>query len=220
MFKNAFANLASEIEFKPQKNFDGLFEKTWQSNCKPRVYFDVHWYLSYPNLFDFDHSKITERSTAHPLYERQKLRVLSNEDQLVNLAIHLMRDCDFYDYGLLDCHEIIHSQNVDLELTVNIAKGWGAKTCLFYLFWLCNKHLNTSIAAEVLAHIKPNSAKHVLCKWLMKNLLVKPTVTKTYNHRLKQLIVVFLFIDRPLKALRFYLVYALKGLLRINMKKN
>lgn len=209
-FESSFITQAQKIESKFDQAFDGLFEQTWQSNYKPRVYFDVHWYLSYPNLFSFDQTKIFGRSVPHPLYQNQKLRVLSNEDQLVNLAIHLMRDCDFYDYGLVDCHELICNQNVDLELTVNIAKEWGAKSCLFYLLWLSVNHLNTPITQDILSQIKPNSVKHTLCKSIIKHWLVKPTKTKTLSHRLKQFTVVFLFVDSIYAAIKLYSLYALK----------
>ncbi|WP_158967142.1 nucleotidyltransferase family protein [Paraglaciecola sp. L3A3] len=209
-FEKLFSRQSSKIISKSDKAFDGLFEQTWQSNYKTRVYFDIHWHLSYPGLFHFDQEGIAKRSIQHPLYKHPKLRVMSNEDQLVNLAIHLMRDCDFYDYGLLDCHELICNQNMDLERVIKIAKQWRAKTCLFYLLWLCELHLNTPITKESLSQIKPNSVKHILCKSIIKQWLVKPTKIKTNGHRLKQFFVVFLFSDSVFAAIRLYYLYALK----------
>lgn len=206
-FEKILTKQANKIEVKTEQAFDHLFEETWQSNIKSRVYFDVHWYLSYPQLFEFDMVQLFERSVPHPLYKNEKLRVLSNEDQLVSIAIHMMRDCDFYDYGLLDCHEIICREKVDFDLTVNIAKKCGASTCLFYVLWLASNDLKTPIPPTLLMQIKPKPIKHSLCKWLINKWLVKSTRTKTKGHRLKQLVVTLFFVDNFTSALKLYSLY-------------
>jgi hypothetical protein len=206
-FSQVFKLLATPIVKKSKDAFSGLFEETWRSNTTQKVYFDLHWYLSYPSLFTFDGLEMVKRSIQHPSYRSENLRVLSNEDHIVYLAMHMTKDCDFFGYGLIDCHELICEQKPDLAKCFMIADDWGIKTGLYYLLMQCKKHMNTPVA-EVLLHTnQPRYVRNDLCIYAINNIFTTPSKLKTMTHRFKQLISVFLFCDSLSKAFLHNIVF-------------
>jgi hypothetical protein len=206
-FEKKFSMLAYKVEHSSEHAFDGLMEETWCSIEANRVFFDIHWDLSYPTLFDFDGNEIFDRSVVHPFYKSEQLRMLSLEDHLVHLAIHLMKDCNFYDYGLLDCHQLICLEEPDIILCFKIAKKWGAKTSLFYLLSLSKKLLDTPICDKTLKNNKPNLLKHGICKLTIQYVFSKPAVLKSKFHRLQQIFVILFFGDNLARAFRHLTFY-------------
>jgi hypothetical protein len=207
IFEESIQALATKVTLNHEHTFDGIFEETWRANSLIAVFFDVHWYLSYPSLFSFDQEQIFKRSLIHPSYKSEHLRVLSHEDHLVYLAIHLMKDCNFYDYGLLDCHELICQYQPDLKECFKIAKSWGAKTSLYYLFLLAQQELRTPINNEVLSDNKPFVLKHWLCLGVIRYVFIIKSREKTNFHRFKQLVSVLLFSDQISRAINHFSFY-------------
>ena len=174
-FVECFAQLATVVELKSKHTFDGLFEETWRATNSPTVYFDLHWYLSYPSLFQFDEKAIMQRSKPHSVYTDGNLRLLSDEDHLVYLATHLLKDCDFYHYGLIDCHELICQKQPNLALSFSIADNWGVKTGLYYLLKQCSDVLQTPISNEIMQAHKPHYLRNFLCRFTIIRIFSIPS---------------------------------------------
>jgi len=213
-FCAVFKPLASVVEKNTNDAFDGLFEETWRANNANSVYFDLHWYLSYPSLFKCDGQDIVKRSIEHPNYHSENIRLLSNEDHIVYLAMHLLKDCDYFQYGLIDCHELICQQNPDLAQCFLIAEAWGVKTGVYYLLLQCKTYLHTPIAETLLLANKPNLIRDHLCRLAINTLFTKPSRLKTALQRFKQLCSVFLFCDSTARVLRHNLLYIKRSLIR------
>jgi hypothetical protein len=202
--------IADKVSVTKTHSFDDLFEESWRAKKAERVFFDVHWHLSHPTLFTFDLADIFLRSVVHPFYKSQNIRVLSHEDHLVFLAIHLMKDCNFYEHGLLDCHELICQFNPEIELCFDIAKTWGAQTSLFCLLSVVKSKLNTPIDDSVIRNYSPNRLKRGLCMYLINNLFPRPSIEKTRLHRFKQVMGTLILVDKVNLSLRHYYAYLFK----------
>jgi hypothetical protein len=213
-FCELLQQMATVVEQKAADAFGGLFEETWIANNSNSVYFDLHWYLSYPSLYRFDGQAIEKRSIQHPFYQSENIRLLSNEDHIVYLAAHLVKDCDFFHYGLIDCHELICQQKPDLDKCFSIAEQWGIKTGLYYLLMQCKKNLHTPIPESVLVANKPNFIRDHLCLFAINKVFTKPSLLKTAFHRFQQLLAVFLFCDSVGRGLRHNLIFLKRSLIR------
>ena len=213
-FCAVFKKLASLVDKNTNNAFDGLFEETWRANNTNPVYFDLHWYLSYPSLFRCDGLEIVKRSIQHPNYHSENIRLLSNEDHIVYLAMHLLKDCDYFHYGLIDCHELICQKSPDLAHCFLIAEAWGVKTGLYYLLYQCKTYLHTPIADSLLLANKPNSVTDYLGLFAINKIFTKPSILKSVFQRFKQLCSVLLFCDSKARVLRHNLIYLKRSLIR------
>jgi hypothetical protein len=201
------APIAKKVEVPKKYVFDNLFEEVWSTKSSNRVFLDMHWYLSYPNLYNFDQQQIFERSIPHPFYKSENLRLLSHEDHLVYLAIHLTKDCDFYNYGLIDCHELITQFQPNLKRCFEIARGWGAKRSLFYMLRYAKREMSTQIDESILMINSPSVFHKWLSELLIKYIFSKNSTKKTNFHRIKQMLCLALFCDNPRVAFRHYKLY-------------
>jgi hypothetical protein len=213
-FCDVLQQMATFVAPNTEDAFGGMFEETWRVNNTSSVYFDLHWYLSYPSLFTFNTAEMVSRSIKHPIYESEKIRLLSNEDHLVYLASHLLKDCDFFHYGLIDCHELICQQAPDLAKCFLIAEQWGIKTGLYYLLKQSNELLHTPIPKSLLMHNQPNFFRSKMCNFAIKRLFTKPSELKTTFHRIKQICAVFLFCDSITRVVKHHLIYIKRALKR------
>ncbi|MFT5813595.1 MAG: hypothetical protein ACI9VT_001348 [Psychroserpens sp.] len=209
--KNKFCDVLQQMATFVAPNtvdaFGGMFEETWRVNNTSAVYFDLHWYLSYPSLFTFNTAEMASRSIKHPIYESEIIRLLSNEDHIVYLASHLLKDCDFFHYGLIDCHELICQQDPELTKCFLIAEQWGIKTGLYYLLKQSKELQHTPIPQSILMHNKPNFFRNKMCNFALNKLFTKPSLLKTSFHRVKQLFAVFLFSDSVTRVVKHNLIY-------------
>ncbi|WP_340680669.1 nucleotidyltransferase family protein [Paraglaciecola sp.] len=206
--------LATSVEKKSNDAFSGLFEETWRANITQPIYFDLHWYLSYPSLFNFDGSEMVKRSIQHPSYLSENLRMLSNEDHIVYLAMHMTKDCDFFGYGLIDCHEMICQQQPDIMKCFTIAEAWGIKTGLYYLLMQCKKYMHTPVDEGLMHSNQPGYVRNHLCVYAINNIFTTPSKLKTMTHRFKQLISVFLFCDSLSKAFLHNIVFIKRSIIK------
>jgi hypothetical protein len=213
-FCDVLRQVATFVTPNTEDAFGGMFEETWRVNNTSAVYFDLHWYLSYPSLFKFNTAEITSRSIKHPIYESEKIRLLSNEDHIVYLASHLLKDCDFFHYGLIDCHELICQREPDLSKCFLIAEQWGIKTGLYYLLKQSNELLQTPIPQSILMHNQPGFFRKKMCDFTINKLFTKPSVLKTSFHRIKQLFAVFLFCDSITRVAKHNLFYIKRAVQR------
>ena len=198
------APIAKKVEVPKKYVFDNLFEEVWSTKSSNRVFLDMHWYLSYPTLYNFDQQQIFERSIPHPFYKSENLRLLSYEDHLVYLAIHLTKDCDFYNYGLIDCHELISQHQPDLKYAFKIASRWGASISLYILLSVCREELGTHINSVILSQYKPNRVRLLLIDLALTHVFPKPTKPKSVFHRFQQSVSILLFTGFQLKVKHLY----------------
>ena len=181
--------------------FDNLYESTWIHKTKPNLFVDLHTGLIQPHLFPIDYEEVWSRAIPHPNYNSASIKLLSAEDNLAHLAIHVFKDCNFYHYNLIDLHEIICQQQPELESAFEIAKQWHATGALYYLLTIASKELNTPINTQTLEQHSPNWFKKQLAWLTMKKLNPIPAKEKSPIHRLKQLMAQYFVTDKIGSAL-------------------
>lgn len=82
-------------------------------------------------FFRIDHREIWNRSVAHPLFNSEYIRILSNEHAIVYMATHSFFHLEFEPHHLVDAYRLMSKNNPNMEIAENIARNWRCSTILF-----------------------------------------------------------------------------------------
>jgi hypothetical protein len=97
--------------------------------------------------------------------------VLSPEDQLLHLCIHLAGHRYNRVIWFCDISEIIEHYNVNWELVLKNAKKYRAQAYLYYGLYFTSKLLDADVPANVLQKLKPNNFDKKLFFSINKNII-------------------------------------------------
>jgi hypothetical protein len=123
----------SEYRPKVKHRFDGLYENTFISTEENQPHLDLHYYLAHPTLFPIDTEVLWNSSKMHPYYNDNSIRTLSDEHNLIHLAVHCFKDMSFVNYSLIDAHNLLKSNRLDINEIFKVAKSWNAAGALYLL---------------------------------------------------------------------------------------
>jgi hypothetical protein len=134
------------------------------------IWFEIHWALDHPyTLLTVDYEGIFARAQPSTLLEAP-IREMALPDLLLSLAIHLVKHAVYLPSlveredlprviladGMLmyylDIAEVIkQNNNIDWDLTVQLAREWGAVDMLGSVLLICKRYFNTPVPDDVLA---------------------------------------------------------------------
>jgi hypothetical protein len=130
-----------------------------------RIWFEIHWALDHPyTLLTVDYAGIFERARPAQLLGAPALE-MSLPDLLLSLAIHLVKHAVYLPSLIerddlpritlaegwlmyyLDLTEVIKqfNSNIDWDLTVQLARSWGAVEILGAVLRVCSRYLKAPV---------------------------------------------------------------------------
>ena len=160
-------------EFWPNLLKDEYFTKhhLHQQRSTPdlSVWFEIHWALDHPyTLLTVNYESIFERAKPAQLLGAP-VQEMSLPDLLLSLAIHLVKHAVYLPSLIerddlprviladgmlmyyLDVAEVIRQKEIDWDLTVQLARDWGAVDILGSVLRVCQKYFDAPIPDEVLS---------------------------------------------------------------------
>lgn len=184
-----------------------LFERAFTSEQHLAPVVEIHRGLTNPHIFHIEEKTLWVASRKHPEYDSELVRILSPEDTLLHLATHAFRDLNFCTHNLLDTHEVICQQDVDIDVLVQSATNWGATKVLYCLLSNARLLMGTPVEKALLKTLEPNRLVNGLNKKILQ-LSSPQDFSKSLKYRLIQLASQFTFPDRATGSLRFQAQYA------------
>jgi hypothetical protein len=164
-------------EFWPNLLKDEYFSRhhlhQQRSTSDLNIWFEIHWALDHPyTLLTVDYDSIFRRTRLGQLLEAP-VQEMSVPDLLLSLAIHLVKHAVYLPSlvdredlpriiladGMLmyyvDVAETIQqSEHLDWELTIRLAREWGAADILGSVLQVCKRYFDAPVPEEVLAALR------------------------------------------------------------------
>jgi hypothetical protein len=164
-------------EFWPNLLHDDYFTRhhLHQQRCTPdlNIWFEIHWALDHPyTLLTIDYGGIFERAKPStllgaPIWE------MSLPDLLLSLSVHIVKHAVYLPSLIerddlariiladgmlmyyLDVSEIIRQhQEIDWDLTIRLARDWGAVDILGSVLRVCQRQFDAPIPDEILSALR------------------------------------------------------------------
>jgi hypothetical protein len=201
-FNNMFSNVATLIKQEKKYAFDELYEQTWRVE-KGLHLVDVHTSLTNPILFNIEMTSLWNNSISHPKYGSKHIRILNPEFTLLHLTTHVINDTNFLHYNLIDAHEIITRQEINRDLLLKFAKGWGLANALPYLLTCCECYLKSPAVLVEISQKRLKKLKSKLVWIVIKELFPLSSTEKSLLHRFKQITCYLIFVNKPI----LYFIY-------------
>jgi hypothetical protein len=115
-------------------------ERSIRLNTPVEFYMEIHRGLAPAGLFTVNEDDIWSRSRAHPGHDSETIRILSNEDALVFIALHSFLHLEFEPHHLADAMRLITRFSPSCHQAFDHAEKWGCATILACLmrqlsFW-------------------------------------------------------------------------------------
>jgi hypothetical protein len=188
------------------------------------IWFEIHWALDHPyTLLTIDYAGIFERALPAQLFGAP-IREMALPDLLISLAVHLVKHAVYLPSllesddlariiladGLLmyyvDVAEVIRgfASKIDWDLTIQLARAWGAVDILGSVLKVCSRYLATSIPKEVLAAVRVTPSNAITRKLMARAIDQKlATYDNLPGNRFWQLLLMSngAFILRPIRLL-------------------
>jgi hypothetical protein len=212
-FKMVFSELASFIDKEKKYAFDDLYEQTWRSNNNQHL-IDVHTHLTNPILFDINSEVIWERSKPHPAYSTINVRVLSAEDTICHLVTHMINDTDLFHYNLVDIHNLIIKEPVDVKLLEETALKWGISNAAKFVLQAGHDYLSSSLLIDPTQPHVLFSLRLKIASFIINKLFTLDSHEKSLTHRLKQMCCYAFVVDKGTLIFKISLFYVL-GLTKV-----
>jgi hypothetical protein len=176
-------------EFWPNLLEDEYFSRhhLHQQRSTPdlNIWFEIHWALDHPyTLLTVDYESIFKRAKPAQLFDAP-VQEMGVPDLLLSLSIHLVKHAVYLPSLLdredlpriiladgmvmyfLDVTEVIKQhQDIDWDLTIQLAHDWGAVDILGSVLHVCKRYFEAPIPNEVL------SALPVMRPWAITRLLM------------------------------------------------
>jgi len=194
--KKILSLIMKPLPIQKKQVFDNLYETSFIPKGKMGATVDLHKSLVHPYLFNINEKQLWQESVKHNEYESDLVRVLSPEHAINHQALHAFKDMDFSKYNLVDVHEIIKQNPINLAKAFAIAKQWGSSIPLFVLLSNCSQIMTTFSVEEVklIENSKPNSVTQLCCEKLLKSKANKLlNNSKTFKYRILQFSSQFVF---------------------------
>ena len=156
------------------------------------IWFEIHWALDHPyTLLTVDYESIFEHAKPSTLLDAP-VQEMALPDLLLSLAIHLVKHAVYLPSLIdradlpriiladgmlmyyLDVAEVIkQNKDIDWDLTVQLARDWGAVDILGSVLRVCKKYFDAPIPNEVI------SALQVTEPWMVtRNLMARAAEQK------------------------------------------
>lgn len=195
-----------------------LYELSFKPKEKIGAALDLHSSLTYPKLFTINERGLWQASTMHPYFNNEKVRMLSPEHALAHQALHAYKDMNFCKYNLVDSHELISQQPINIDRALKIAKGWGTQVALHQLLKNCQQIMGSEIAPEVIEQAKPSYIRELLTNKLLNSRFTQPFGNKKpVKYRMNQLLSQFVFTSSIARPLSFQWLFV-KALIKKDKK--
>lgn len=156
----AFRNGGTEYYSKGLNNSDGMwFELSWRPIAGRWIRIDKE-----PKA-----EELIERSRV---VHNSKIRILSPEDNLLQVAIHTAKHSYVREPGFrlhLDVERIVKHSKIDWDLFQIKVEDAGTKTAVFYSLEIAKRLFHTPIPEKILNRLRPNKIKN----WVITGLLAK-----------------------------------------------
>lgn len=163
-------------EYWPNLLHDDYFTRhhLHQQRCTPdlNIWFEIHWAFDHPyTLLTVDYEGIFERAKPST-FLNEPVQELSLPDLVLSLAIHLVKHSVYLPSLLdradlpriilsdgmlmyyLDIAEVINQNKaINWDLTIQLARDWGAADLLGSVLQVCQRYFNAPIPKEVLSSL-------------------------------------------------------------------
>ena len=137
------------------------------------IWFEIHWALDHPyTLQTVDYESIFERARPARLLEAS-IQEMAVPDLLLSLAIHLVKHAVYLPSlvdredlpriiladGMLmyylDVAEVLKQyENIDWDLTIKLARDWGAVDILGSVLQVCKRYFDAPVPGKVLEELR------------------------------------------------------------------
>ena len=117
---------------------------------------------------------------------RSCCRVLSNEDNLLQVSIHTAKHSYVRAPGYrlhLDVDRIVSNKEIDWDLFINKVNAVGSRTAVYFSLYFANEILGTKVPDEVLDALKPSRRKR---KRIM-NMLLKANLMHPHDKKFSKI---------------------------------
>ena len=173
-----------------------------QQRCTPdlNIWFEIHWALDHPyTLLTVDYESIFARAKPSTLLGAP-IQEMSLPDLLLSLAIHLVKHAVYLPSlveredlpriiladGMLmyylDIAEVIKQNNdIDWDLTIQLAREWGAVDILGSVLLTCKRYFDAPVPDEVLSAL-PVAGPWNITKKLMARAAEQEVATYEGKH--------------------------------------
>lgn len=191
-------------EFWPNLLKDEYFTRhhLHQQRCTPdlNIWFEIHWALDHPyTLLTVDYESIFERAKPSTLLNAP-VQEMALPDLLLSLAIHIVKHAVYLPSLIdrddlpriiladgmlmyyLDVAEVIkQNKDIDWDLTIQLARDWGAVDILGSVLQVCKSYFDSPIPNEVI------SALQITEPWMVtRNLMARAAEQKLAGYEGRQ----------------------------------
>lgn len=178
-------------EFWPNLLKDEYFARhhLHQQRCTPdfNIWFEIHWALDHPyTLLTIDYRSIFERAKPSTLLNAPILE-MALPDLLLSLAVHLVKHAVYLPSLIerddlpriiladgmlmyyLDITEILkQNKDIDWDLTIQLARDWGAVDILGSVLQVCKRHFDAPVPNQVISALKVTGPWMVIRKLMAR----------------------------------------------------
>lgn len=166
-FRSAFEFEDLEMAF-----IDGGTEYFYVDNNDSEMWFEMSWRPMAGRWIRLDKEPKADELINNSIYAKNsKVRVLSPEDNLLQVAVHTAKHSYVREPGFrlhLDVERIVKLNNVDWDIFAEKVNNAGVKTAVYYSLLIPSQLFGTPIPEKVLRQIKPNFFKIFMIDYYLK----------------------------------------------------
>jgi hypothetical protein len=200
---DVLTGLAENIEKTPGKLATTAFaiEKTFVVHKPTYVQLDVHREVTVPHVFPIDYDELHARCIEHPAHGG-RFRCLSDEDNLLQFAMHSFYDMQMFSKQTIDAYMLIEKDEIDWDALVSRAKSY----CVLQPLKILLEGVHQVFDSVPPAELKLSGFR----RWLAYRLLTRDrrmSMQPGFGFRLRQLAAQFLLSGNVLGWIRYYFFY-------------
>lgn len=190
----------SEFEFEDlQKAFkDGGTEYLFTYSNGNDMWFEMSWRPMSGRWIRLDKEPKAEKLIYNSLYaNNSKVRVLSPEDNLLQVAVHTAKHSYVREPGFrlhLDVERVVKLNKIDWDIFEKKVNDVGVKTAVYYSLLIPSQLFGTPVPKEILQQLKPNIFKDLMISYYLKKAKLLHPVEKKFA-RLNFIVFQFLLYD-------------------------
>lgn len=185
-----------DLGYEASKDFITEIETRYNAHSpifakKGGFFVELHWNLELPTgPFSIDLNGVWERAEKTNIAGIDTL-VLSNEDLLLHLCIHMSYRHHFA-LGILplcDIAETIHclKKRIDWGKLLKLAEGWRVQRCLYLTLYLSKELLGAEVQADFLRKLQPHDFSTSIAAAATEQIFCQSHTQLPMNHNLSQL---------------------------------
>lgn len=191
----------SNFEFENLQNAynDGSSEYYYSDNKENNLWFEMSWRPIAGRWIRIDKEPSASELINDSIYAKNtKVRILSAEDNLLQIAIHNAKHSYVREPGFrlhLDIDRVVKFNEINWDVFVNKVFNVGVKTAVYYSLLIPSKLFGTPIPSEVLQKLKPGFFKNKTICYLLKKVKLLHPKSKKFS-KLDFVIFQFLLYDK------------------------